>query len=206
MSWFDEDAGRPLLAVLHQTFRSPSYGSVSIDGRDGGGQIYFADHEVVFATCDGRVPLRSVLELSGAADHDELARLMRTAGEPLAARGRIPPAVVAVVRDHTEAAFAELAKVRVGRARVELGETPPFGALMSVSLAELARAAALVEVRARAASLRDVAAPPARPAPVADVVEVRETADPAAAGATRSSALRRLIGAMRTPRPDAAQV
>lgn len=201
MSWFDEDAGRPLLAVLHEAFRSSSFGSVSIIGLEGGGQIYFADREIVFATCDGRIPLRSVLELSGAADHAELAQLVRTTGMPLASRGRIPAAVTAVVRDHTEAALAELQTLRKGRARLELGDSPPFGMLMSVPLPEIVRGASLVEVRARAAAVRGMAAPSPRPAAAPEP----EPAPLDAVPHSRSSALRRLIGAMRTPRAESAQ-
>lgn len=200
MSWFDEDAGRPLLNVLHEAFRTTVAGAVTIVGREGGGQIFFAGREVVFATCDGHVPLRSVLELSGAADHAVLTELTRTAGSPLANRGRVPEAVLAVVRDHTDAAVAELQSLRVGSARIDSGETPPFGVLISVSLAELSRSAALVDVRSRAAAVRRLSTPP-----VPSAVVPRDEPAPDVPH-SRSSALRRLIGAMRTPRPDTAQV
>ena len=199
MSWFDEDAGRPFLSVLHEAFRAAAYGAVTIVGRSGGGQVFFSGREITFASSDGQIPLRSVLELSGAANHAELTELMRTAGAPLGARGRIAPGVAAVVRDHTEAAFAELQALRVGSARVDAGDAPPFGALISLSLPELVNGSALVDVRARAAAVRRLQTPAPTP-----------TAEPAAPSSdvpnSRSSALRRLIGAMRTPRPDAAQV
>jgi hypothetical protein len=204
MSWFDEDAGRPLLSVLHEAFRSTPFGAVTIVGREGGGQVFFAAREVVFATCDGEVPLRSVLELSGAADHALLTELVRTTGEPLGTR-RVPPAVEAVVRDHTDAALAVLQTLRVGRARVDAGDSPPFGPLMSVTLAELVRSAALVDVRARAAAVRRLSTSEPRSVRTPALVAVESVpATEAGPAASRSSALRRLIGAMRQPRPDTA--
>ena len=187
MSWFDAASGRPLFTVLQQCMSSTQSGVVDVVGRATSGQVFFAARHVLLVTTDDRLPLRTTLELSGAADADTLADLARTARPVGPVHRVVPPAVSAVVRDLSEASFASLLTLDVGSAKVEAGEAPPLGILMSVRLEELAAAAEILPVRERAASL------PRRTVPEAPVdVPVQRVVTP-----SRASALRRLIGAVR---------
>lgn len=195
-SWFDASAGRPLFRVLQECMSRSHSGVIDVVGRAETGQVFFAARHVLLVTTDDRLPLRTTLELSGAADADELADLARTARPVGPVRRVVPPAVSAVVRDLSEASFASLMSIQVGSAKVEPGEVPPLGVLMSVRLEELAAAAEILPIRERAAALPRRAASAAGyvagSAPEAEEVPVQRVVTTG-----RASALRRLIGAVR---------
>jgi hypothetical protein len=158
-----------LRQVLQDAATSRLTGSLTINGRGDGGQVWFSDGRVAYARTDEQPPLDRILHQVGAVADDGLSRLHASVDMAPALRPDISPAVEAVVHELTDEAMARLFSLAEGSWHVNTGDRPPLGLLTTRDVPTVLRAVATRDVITRARELQGRGEWRLRPTPTSRV-------------------------------------